>query len=276
MSFSMDDARRVAQILSTVAQAEVMPHFNRLRASEVRTKTSAIDLVTDADEAAERAITAALKAAFPGAVVIGEEATAADPSLLDGIATAPLCLIVDPIDGTRNFVAGLPLFGTMAGVTMRGEVVAGVIHDPVGRNTAIAVRGEGAWMEAEDGGRQAMHVAEAPAQPTAMDGLVGITHLPEPMRSTVARNIARLASFGSLRCAAHEYRLIAGGHSHVSMYNKLMPWDHAAGWLLHREAGGFSAHLDGTEYLPMHIGGGLLCAPDEASWHAARTLLLTD
>ena len=49
-----------------------------------------------------------------------------------------------------------------------------------------------------------------------------------------------------------------------------MPWDHAAGWLLHREAGGYSAHFDGTPYRPTDLSGGLICAPDEASWRAAR------
>jgi len=60
----------------------------------------------------------------------------------------------------------------------------------------------------------------------------------------------------------------------VLFYNKLMPWDHAAGWLLHREAGGHSAHFDGSPYLPTHTTGGLLCAPTKASWDAVRAALL--
>jgi fructose-1,6-bisphosphatase/inositol monophosphatase family enzyme len=53
-----------------------------------------------------------------------------------------------------------------------------------------------------------------------------------------------------------------------------MPWDHAAGWLLHREAGGYSAHFDGSEYRPTHFSGGLICAPDRQSWQLAREALL--
>jgi len=78
----------------------------------------------------------------------------------------------------------------------------------------------------------------------------------------------------SLRCAAHEYRAAAGGFCHVLLYSRLMPWDHAAGWLLHREAGGYSARFDGTPYRPTDFGGGLICAPNEASWHLARAALL--
>ena len=58
------------------------------------------------------------------------------------------------------------------------------------------------------------------------------------------------------------------------LYSRLMPWDHAAGALIHREAGGYSAQFDGLPYLPTRFGGGLICAPDEATWHLARAALL--
>ena len=53
-----------------------------------------------------------------------------------------------------------------------------------------------------------------------------------------------------------------------------MPWDHAAGWLLHREAGGYAARFDGSPYSPLLHGGGLICAPDRVSWQSAREALL--
>jgi fructose-1,6-bisphosphatase/inositol monophosphatase family enzyme len=96
------------------------------------------------------------------------------------------------------------------------------------------------------------------------------------MRTRVACRLARFRSTTSLRCAAQEYRLAITGDCHVLMYNKLMPWDHAAGWLLHREAGGYSAHYDGTPYRPTQRSGGLLFAPDEASWRAVRDAVLGD
>jgi fructose-1,6-bisphosphatase/inositol monophosphatase family enzyme len=58
------------------------------------------------------------------------------------------------------------------------------------------------------------------------------------------------------------------------IYNRLLPWNHAAGWLLHREAGGFSGHFDGSGYLPSHTTGGLVCAPDQRSFDAVREALL--
>ena len=121
MLFTVKDALIVADILRDAAKAEIMPRWRSLSSEAIRQKTSPLDLVTDADEAAERVIGAALAKAFPGATVIGEESTEKDASLLDGIAGADLAFIIDPVDGTANFAAGLPLFGVMAAVTVRGK-----------------------------------------------------------------------------------------------------------------------------------------------------------
>jgi fructose-1,6-bisphosphatase/inositol monophosphatase family enzyme len=273
MRFAVDDAIRLGEILSEAGRTEIMPRFGALAAGQVREKSSRFDVVTDADEAAERVISAALAAAYPGAVIVGEEATEKDRRLLDAVGTADLAFVVDPLDGTRNFASGLPLFGVMAAATVRGQVVLAAIHDPVGRSTALALRGEGAWLHGEDGSRSDLRVAGAvPVE--EMDAIIGTNFLPEPQRSIVSGNLSKVAISSWLRCAAHEYRMAAGGHCHLLFYNRLMPWDHAPGWLLHREAGGHSAHFDGTPYLPAHLGGGLLCAPDESSWSLARTALL--
>jgi len=273
MAFSPGDIKGVGEILAFAARTEIMPRFGKLAPAQIRRKSSAFDLVTEADEAAERVIAAALTAAFPGAVVIGEESAHEEPALLDTIADAELGFIVDPVDGTRNFASNLPLFGVMAAVTVRGEITAGVIYDPVCRDWAYAVRDGGAWIEQEDGTRSLLRVAD-PKPLSEMDGLIGTTFLPEPLRTTVNSNLSRLATVASLRCAAHEYRTAAAGFCHVLLYARLMPWDHAAGWLLHREAGGYSAHFDGTPYHATHFSGGLICAPDKATWHLARAALL--
>lgn len=272
-TYSQDDTRRLVGILTEAAQTEVLPRFRHLQQDHVRHKTSARDLVTDADEAAERFIGAKLSKLHPGAVIVGEEGSTRNPALLNMLVDAELAFLIDPIDGTRNYVAGLPLFGMMIAVCHRGDVIASVIYDPIGRDCALAVRGEGAWLMSDAGVATALTVA-SPAPPDDMDGLITTEALPEPLRSTVNGNLASLATTASLRCAAHEYRLLAAGHFHIGFYNNLLPWDHAAGWLLHREAGGYGAHFDGSPYKPTHRSGGLLYAPDAGSWHAARRALM--
>ena len=179
------------------------------------------------------------------------------------------------MDGTANFAAGVPLFGCMAAAVSKGEVVAGWIHDPLGDDTAIALRGEGAWIADGEGRHMADLRVAAPVAVERMVAAVSWTYLPEPLRGRVASRLPRLAGVVGFRCAAHEYRLTASGHAHAQLYNRLMPWDHLPGWLLHREAGGYSARFDGSDYRPTHRDGGLICAPDRgfvgrAAGRAAR------
>ena len=271
--FTITDLDVLVRAIASAGSDEVLPRFRRLQAGAIRQKTSAFDIVTEADEAAEQAIAACLAGAFPGAEVIGEEAAGRDPRLLERIASAELAFVIDPLDGTKNFASGVPLFGVMGAVLERGEVVAGMIHDPVCRSSALAFKGAGAWMVDAQAVRTPLRVA-APVPVNEMEGVAGTNFLPEPLRSTVNANLSRLGMTHWFRCAAHEYRLAAAGHCHVLFYNRLMPWDHAAGWLIHREAGGYSAHFDGSGYRPSNTAGGLLCAPDEASWRAVRQALL--
>ena len=272
MKFSSGDALSVVEIMREVARTEILPSWRILSPGAIRFKTSIHDIVTDADEAAETAITAMLRARFPGAAVIGEEATAANPALLDRLAEAELAFIVDPIDGTKNFSAGLPLFGVIIGVAHRGEVIAGFILDPIGNDVAIGLRGEGAWIETADGRRNDLRVAQA-APLHDMVGCVAWNQLAEPVKTTLLTNLAKVRAAPSYRCGAHEYRMIAGGHYHFLLQGKIMPWDHAAGWLIHREAGGFAARFDGSPYNATTHSGGILCAPDEDSWRLLRDTL---
>jgi len=263
------DLAEVVQLVRAAARAEVMPRFRNLQPGDVRAKTGPLDLVTAADEQAELRLATGLRRLYPGCVVVGEEAASRDPALLGAIADADLCFTVDPVDGTANFCAGLPLFGTIVAMMRRGVVVGAVIHDPVGDDTAMAAAGQGAWLESASGSQVALQVAK-PAPLDEVTGSVSWRYMPEAMQSVVCRNLPRLGGAWDYRCAAHQYRMLAAGHCHFAVYHRLLPWDHAAGWLLHREAGGWSARLDGSAYTPTETTGGLICTPDEAGWHALR------
>ncbi len=271
--FTIPQACELDLLLRAAARTEIMPRFRKLSADAVRTKSGPLDLVTDADIAAEAMITRGLHRLHPGCLVVGEEAAASDPSLLGQLAGAALAFTVDPVDGTSNFAAGLPMFGTMAAAIVHGEVVASVVHDPLVDSSAIAVRGAGAWEQAADGSRTPLRVA--PAAPLGkMSGAVSWRYLPPDLRTRVLPNLGKLAQVFDFRCAAQEYRMLAAGHCHLLMFNRLMPWDHLPGWLLHREAGGYAARFDGSLYVPGMVDGGLICAPDRASYEAVRAGLL--
>lgn len=265
---------RLAGILRDAAKAEIMPRFRHLDEGMVRSKTNAFDLVTAADEGAERVITAAIKAHSPNTIVVGEEAVSANPALLETNFEGQTVIYVDPVDGTYNFAAGLPLFAVMAAVVENGETVAGVIYDPMGDDFLMTERGCGTWQVFPDGRRVRQKFAE-PAPLAEMGGLASVSYLPDAVRGQVLSNLAKVKMFANYRCAGHEYRMAAGGHVHFLMYNKLMPWDHVAGALMMREAGAHVARFDGSEYKAQHTGGGLLIAPDRASWDALRCEVFT-
>jgi fructose-1,6-bisphosphatase/inositol monophosphatase family enzyme len=273
MPFARKDLERLADIVTIAADQEIMPRFRSLGEGGIREKTSALDLVTDADEAAEAAIKAAVAKAFPKAVFVGEESVEKDRSLLNKIADAEMAIIIDPVDGTSNFAWGLPLFGVLAAVVKRGVTIAGIIYDPVGRDCTFAIKGHGAWAKSESGTTRDIRVSK----PTTLANMTGVTSwylMPEPMRSHVAANLAKVkASFG-YRCAAYEYRIVAEGLVDFSLHYKLMPWDHAAGVLIHAEAGGYSALLDGSPYLPTRFEGGIISAPNRESWQMVHDALL--
>ncbi len=274
-SFDVRQLQELVLLLRAAARKEVLPRFQRLEAGDIRAKTGPLDIVTEADEAAERMIAAGLAQVFPGCVVVGEEAASANPALLSNLESADLAFVVDPIDGTQNFAAGLPLFGVMAAVLVRGETVAAVIHDPISDDSAVALRGEGAWVETVGGKARDLRVAP-PTDVARMTGIAGWRYLPGESRATVARNLTKVAAAFDLRCAAHQYRMLASGTCHFILANKLLPWDHAPGVLLHQEAGGFSARFDGTPYQPTRTVGGLICTPDFASYTALMEALFTE
>ncbi|PDS77463.1 inositol monophosphatase family protein [Rhizobium sp. L43] len=268
------DVTVLADLLRRAAKAEILPRFRRLGQDDVRAKSEATDLVTEADEQAERMIKAEAERRWPGALFLGEESVAAEPDLLGRLADADLAIIVDPVDGTFNFAAGIPAFGVMASVISGGETIAGIIYDPMGDDWVMAEKGGGAWLRRPDGEARRLHTAE----PVALDQMVGMAstgYLPQEKRAEILGNLAKVRFLTNYRCAAHEYRTFAGGHVHYLMYNKLMPWDHLAGTLISQESGAHAARFDGSPYLPHHLDGGLLIAPDKASWDVLRREVFT-
>ncbi len=265
------DIDAVTRILEEAAVEEVLPRFQSLQRHEVREKDSG-ELVTVADEKAEEHISRRLHDLRPDAYLVGEEAVAADPSILEKIAEEPLVWVIDPIDGTSNFARGHPVFAIMVGLVEHGHTVAAWIHDPVAGTTATAERGSGAWL----GGSRLAAAAAAP-----LADMRGTLHASTFATPEMARQIqvrrSRVHAIRSLRCAGHEYLRLATGQIHFSLFTKLMPWDHVPGSLIYREAGGLARTLDGADYGARSFRtGGLLMAPDATAWQALHDNLFGD
>jgi fructose-1,6-bisphosphatase/inositol monophosphatase family enzyme len=251
------DVDAVTALIEDVAASTVLPRWRSLAEGEVDEKGPG-DLVTVADREAEALLTRGLTALLPDVPVVGEEATAADPSLPDLLATAPAAWLVDPVDGTGNFVAGRREFAVMVALVRDGESVASWIHRPTEGTTYVAERGAGAF-------RDGVRLHRAPAAPDlgALTGAALQRHLPDEHRRRVVEQASRFGVLGpGLVCAGVEYALLAEGGQDFVLFWRTMPWDHAPGSLLLREAGGAVVHLDGAPYRVGAPRTGLLAAAD--------------
>jgi fructose-1,6-bisphosphatase/inositol monophosphatase family enzyme len=140
---NIQDTARCIEIVRAAARSEIMPRFRRLGPDDVRAKSAPDDLVTEADLAAEDAISRDLAQDFPDALILGEEAVESDPTLLDRLPDAELAFVIDPVDGTWNFAAGLATFGVILAVVEKGETVMGLLYDPVLDDWVVARKGLG-------------------------------------------------------------------------------------------------------------------------------------
>jgi len=243
-----------------VAARLILPRFQKLKAGDIRSKTHPGDLVTVADVESEQALTKLLPELLPGSLVIGEEAASADAAVLDHLKRDEAVWIIDPVDGTANFVNGEPRFAVIVALVSKGETLMGFIHDPITHRTLWAEAGAGAWLEHESGKHIRVHCPPPPSdQLSALTAGIYSREL-TPLKGRFAR-VIRLGS------AAHDYWSLTDGRMHVLNFKRLKPWDHAAGLLIHREAGGFNRLLSGLEYAPAEPEQvGILCAPSEKIW----------
>ena len=257
---------RVAQLIEQVSGSVIEPRFVSMTKADVREKSPG-ELVTDADEDGERLLAAGLGALWPGVPVVGEEGCAADPTLVDALREEWAWLI-DPVDGTGNFVAGSPEWAVMVSLHHRSETVMSWIWQPVHRRMYVAERGSGATVNAEP-------LTSAPRLGDgALRGAVLRRFLDAETLARVDRNAVHLAEVTTGRmCTGTEYPAIIEGERDFALYWRTLPWDHAPPVLLLEEAGGTARRPDGSAYHAGDGRAGLLVAANEEVWTTAVGLL---
>lgn len=266
LNITIPDPERVGAIIREVAAEEILPRFRRLDEADIREKGPG-DLVTVADLASERRLSSALTGLIPGSVAVGEEAVAADPGLVNEVGSGEAVWIIDPLDGTANFVAGEAVFAVIVALVSNSRCLAGWIYDPNRDELLSAIAGAGAWR-----GKDRLGVAPG-VGPAEMIGAIAPKGLSPARLRQLDGKYPYHGDTVSRRCAGRDYMDLAAGARHFTMYNRLMPWDHVAGVFIHGEAGGYAAFSDGAPYVATRLSGPLLVAPDEVSWRALHTIL---
>jgi len=261
--------RSVHTLMREAAEKAILPRYQSLAAHEVQQK-AADDAVTIADTDSEDILSEGLARLLPEAMIVGEEAAHADPSVLDRLGNA-LCWIIDPLDGTNNFAQGKPPFGVLVALSEAGETVAGWLYDPLTGRFCHAERRKGAYV----GGERVTARTSGAEPPIAAISLV----FADPARrEALTTHIAPHYTLVDIpRCAAEQWPRLALGINDISIFERTHSWDHAAGVLFLNEAGGKAARPDGSPYrVDEHQRTGLLGAASPALWDqlAARMAAL--
>ncbi|MFA7595401.1 MAG: inositol monophosphatase family protein [Novosphingobium sp.] len=255
----------VRALLQEASQRAILPRFRKLAKHDIQQK-AADDFVTVADRESEEIIAAGLARILPEAAIVGEEASHADPSLLDRLSG--LCWIIDPLDGTHNFAHGAAPFGIIVALADAGETLAGWLYDPLSGRFCHARRGAGAFI-----GEDRVSARTSGLEPPV--AAISLLFLDRNERQAIASHIAPHYTVVDIpRCAAEQYPRLALGENDLSIFQRTLPWDHAAGVLWLNEAGGKAARPDGSAYrVDEHALPGLIGAASPALWDALAARL---
>jgi myo-inositol-1(or 4)-monophosphatase len=246
-----DDFLDQVEAVARAGAEPLLRHWRRLDPGQV-TEKARNDLVSDADRAAEAVILAEVARRFPDHQVLSEEAGWSRQS-----SGSPVW-IVDPLDGTTNYVQGFPHFAVSIGVVVDGRVAAGVVLDPLKGDVFRAARGRGAWW---NGTRCQV------SRQRGLDGALLATGFPfralqllDPYLAIFRDAFRRCKGIRRPGSAALDLAYTACGIFDGFFEFDLQPWDVAAGSLLVEEAGGIVTDMDGGA--DVLANGHVLCGPE--------------
>ncbi|WP_162560588.1 inositol monophosphatase family protein [Methylobacterium durans] len=254
----------MSSALRDAARSLVVPSFRGSGLADVSRKASGT-LVTQIDRDVESRLAEAVTTLFPSSRVIGEEAAAADPRLLMHLGDEWAWLI-DPLDGTANFVEGREPVTMMVALLYRGSPVLAWILDPLQDVLIAAGRGEGLSV-----GRAA---AAAPAL-RDLRGAAWTRYFDDGLRHAIEERFPALGQVTpGCKCTGAEYLSLLRGQQDFVLFWRSMPWDHTAGILLLQESGGHAAYLNRNPFQPGAKRFGLLAARSEQIWDQVWTALI--
>lgn len=257
--------RPVLDLMQEVARDIMMPRFRNLATHEYGEKTPG-DFVTIVDRESEARLSDGLARLLPEARIIGEEAAAADPSIVDRVGDG-VAWIIDPLDGTNNFTEGKSPFAIMIGLSVDGTREAGWILDPASGRIVHALRRSGCYID----GERVFARRSGGALPKAA---IATYFMPEDRQADVRRRAeGRLEIVSIPRCAGEQYPRLILGQNDIALFERTHVWDHAPGALMLEEAGGRIARHDGADYRLDVPGKGAIAANSPEMWDLAKSVL---
>ncbi|MGE0108265.1 MAG: inositol monophosphatase [Bdellovibrionales bacterium] len=267
------DLDSVAKSIREVADSCIVPRFQNLHTGEIHFKGED-DPVTIADQEAEKELSKRFMDLLPGSKVVGEESFAENPSVFDHFLGDSPVWIIDPVDGTKCFIAGEPLYGVIVSLTKQNHTLAAWLYDPTSKEFITAEEGSGAYWKG-----QKLSVLP-PAPLGEMTGILGLQIMEGFEAQGCVLSPDSKPPIERMYSACHDYSRLVAPKPHFSgrfdqvhfhgWSRTCTPWDCAAGVLIHKEAGGYSAHWNGDAFVPSSYKRGILAAPDKESWESVK------
>lgn len=256
--------KKVSALLRTVSKQIILPHYRTLKSSEIEEKSPG-DLVTIADKLSEEALSNGLSKIIADAKIVGEEACADNPDILEYLL-AEQCWIIDPIDGTGNYARGDGAFGIIIALSQQNRTIAGWMYDPIKDRLCHAYLDEGAYVDD-------VRIRTKHHEPSLPVAALATGYMDKQQKEDVRKRADGNYEIVPIpMCAAEQYPLLAQGTHNVSIFERTLPWDHAAGILFLNEAGGKAARWDGSDYRPADKNTGLLGASSPKLWEQAAKI----
>ena len=230
---SLPELQTLEALLINAAETELLPRLNKVTANHKADGS----LLTEADLSLQQHLTSALTEINPDIPVLGEEMSAeVQQAMLDDAGKGVWCL--DPLDGTRNFTCGFPVFAISLALIRHGQVELGLIYDPLQRESFSAAKGQGAWLNGQPlSARIETPLASALA-------LIDFKRLPVELAQRLVTS-APYPSQRSIGSGALDWCWLAAGRVQVYLHGRQHLWDYAAGQLILAEAGGQAVTLQG-------------------------------
>lgn len=248
----------VAQAMRESAHRAILPRFKAGKSLAADWKAIG-EAVTIADRESEAILADRLASVLPGVNIVGEEASHDNPQILAHLTHGD-CWVIDPLDGTGNFAAGVPPFGILVALVRDGLPIGGWIFDPLTDRFCAAQLGHGATVNGELFRVRPSHRSRQQIAVTRLFADV------ERRSALFAALEDRFDMLDSPRCAADQYPRIAMGENDVTLFTRTLAWDHAAGVLFLNEAGGRVARPDGSSYRCDDVQAGLIAATCSMQW----------
>jgi myo-inositol-1(or 4)-monophosphatase len=249
----------------------VLEHYGKVERLTKTHAAASAEAVTDADRASQRFIVAGLRKRFPEDGVVGEESETGESITFECRSPGGRNWVIDPIDGTNNFIAGLGIFGVCIALLDGGWPILGVVYDVARDVMYTAARGQGTWS-----GSKRLAVLTTPLSESSMimftSNLLTRGRCPDWAHRFLAQDQWKLRILGS---AALEATYVAAGVAHAAVTVNGKLWDVAAAAALVLEAGGVMTDFAGKSIFPFDLAdyGGAKVPFLAAAPAAHRTLL---